>query len=66
VHVGELIAESGSAVPVVKYEIRSMRNEGTRVTITDDVPGHLTLDDVGFHEEHWTHTDRFSVSLRCG
>jgi hypothetical protein len=67
VHLGKWIAESESAVPVVKYEIRSVREDPARVTITDDIPEHLALDDVGFHEEYhgerWAHAGAHTVQF---
>lgn len=74
VHVSKWLAETGSAVPIVKYEIRSVRDEDVRVALTDRIPEHLDLDDVGFHDEylgeHWQHTGahavRFEAELPAG
>ena len=39
----------GLAVPTVKYELRSERDERVTVRIADRLPASLTVEDVGFH-----------------
>ncbi|WP_323676043.1 hypothetical protein [Halorubellus sp. PRR65] len=74
VHVSKWLTETGSAVPIVKYEIRSVREDDARVALTDRVPDGLDLDDVGFHDEYrgedWQHAGahaiRFEAELPAG
>jgi hypothetical protein len=58
VQVRKWVATGAAAVPVVKYELASAREEPVAVTLTDAVPPHLDPDDVGFHDDHhgdcWT------------
>ncbi|WP_181684559.1 hypothetical protein [Halorhabdus salina] len=45
-------------VPAIAFNITSQRTEPVTVTLTDDVPGDVTVEDLGFHpeygSEHWT------------
>src|SRR6056297_2259059 len=48
----------GFAVPAIKFEIRSRRDEPVSVRITDRVPEDFPMDNVGFHpnfeNDNWT------------
>lgn len=74
VHVSKWVAEGGSSVPIIKYELSSTREEDVRVAFTDRIPDSLGLDDFGFHDEYhgerWTHVDenevRFETELGAG
>ena len=71
VHVNKWVAEGGSSVPIIKYELASTRDDDVRVALTDRIPEHLGLDDFGFHDEFhgesWNHVDdheiRFETEL---
>jgi hypothetical protein len=58
VQVRKWVATDAAAVPVVKYEFASARDDPVAVTLTDVVPPHLDPDDVGFHDDH--HGDRWT------
>lgn len=74
IHVGKWVAEQGSTVPIVKYEIRSVRDDDVRVALTDRIPDHLSMEDVGFHDEYhgdnWqqtgAHEIRFEIEVPAG
>jgi hypothetical protein len=74
VQVRKWVATNAAAVPVVKYEFASAREEPVEVALTDVVPPHLDPDDVGFHDDHhgdcWTRPDvdaiRFEATLEAG
>lgn len=74
VQVRKWVATDAAAVPIVKYELASSREEPVAVTLDDVVPEHLDPDDVGFHEDHhgesWTRPGpdalRFQTTLPPG
>jgi len=57
VQVRKWVAVDAAAVPVVKFEMASARDEPVQVTVNDEVPEHLDPEDVGFHDDF--HGDRW-------
>ncbi|WP_435334153.1 hypothetical protein [Haloarchaeobius sp. TZWWS8] len=52
VRVRKWVTERGSTVPVVNYDIASMRDETVVLELHDETPEDLSRDDVGFHDEY--------------
>ncbi len=60
-------------VPAIAFEFESRRNEPVTVTLTDEVPTEVAVEDLGFHpeygSEHWTIEDEaitFRRELEAG
>jgi len=58
VTVDKRFEEDEFPVPAIAFEIRSERSESVTVTIVDEVPEDVAVEDLGFHpeygSEHWT------------
>jgi predicted nucleic acid-binding Zn-ribbon protein len=58
VTVDKRFEEDEFPVPAIAFEIRSERSESVTVTIVDEVPADVAVEDLGFHpeygSEHWT------------
>jgi len=58
VTVDKRFEEDEFPVPAIAFEIRSDRSESVSVTIVDEVPEDVAVEDLGFHpeygSEHWT------------
>jgi len=58
VTVDKRFEEDEFPVPAIAFEIESERSEAVTVTIVDEVPGDVAVEDLGFHpeygSEHWT------------
>jgi outer membrane murein-binding lipoprotein Lpp len=58
VSVDKRFEEDEFPVPAIAFEIRSSRSEAVTVTIVDEVPGDVAVEDLGFHpeygSEYWT------------
>lgn len=56
-------------VPVVKYAIRSTRDDEVTVTLIDAVPDDVAPEEVGFHDEFrgddWTVRDSKTIAFEC-
>ncbi|WP_439028251.1 hypothetical protein [Haloarchaeobius sp. DT45] len=68
VRVRKWVTERGAAVPVVNYDIASMRDEPVTLELRDETPDDLSGDDVGFHEdfeaENWRRIDENEIAYR--
>jgi len=58
VTVDKRFEEDEFPVPAIAFEIRSDRSESVTITIVDEVPEDVAVEDLGFHpeygSEHWT------------
>ncbi|WP_267641607.1 hypothetical protein [Haloarchaeobius amylolyticus] len=68
VRVRKWVTERGAAVPVVNYDIASMRDEPVTLELRDTTPEDLSGEDVGFHEdfeaENWRRVDENEIAYR--